>query len=149
MMKKKIISCYLLCTLANVLDIVITRNWGGRSTTSKGMQNQITENTLAWSYIILEVKKNFSDFRLNISDLPFAIELISHVGPSHFTKNGIYKLEDAHIPTYNNQQGCIITKIQGMESCVLENCKEKCFGKDSSGVCFEVLIFFNFGPNYK
>lgn len=70
--------------------------------------------------------------------LPTAIELKSHVGPSHFTKNGIYELEDADVPTYSDKSGCIITKISGLESCGSENCKEQCFGKESTSFCYEV-----------
>jgi len=106
MMKKKVISAVLLCTIAVLAKIGITRNWGGKSTASK--------------------------------ELPLAIELVSHVGPSHFTPNGIYELENADLPTYIDKKGCVITNIQGLESCgERENCKEKCFGKESMGACYE------------
>lgn len=66
------------------------------------------------------------------------IEVTSHVEPSHFTEDGIFQLKDAALPpTYSSDNGCVITKIQGMESCGLENCKENCF-KESSGLCYEV-----------
>ena len=95
--------------------------------------NMMTDNNV----IVLALIS--SNWHRSIVDFPKAIDLISHVGPSHFAENGVYKLEEPDAPTYVNNNGCSITKIQGLESCGLENCREKCFGKESTGPCYEVF----------
>ena len=66
--------------------------------------------------------------------LPDAIYLSTDIDLGYFASNGVYDLIDQDSAIYVNNEGCKIIKIQGLDSCGTNNCKDLCF----DGKCFEV-----------